>query len=80
MSETTNEPDETGQSDESVEAPETGMIADEELPEDLQPDKNPLARNPDEESGAGDPSGDDSTGGGPQVDGMPDMGDPGATT
>jgi hypothetical protein len=30
--------------------PETGLIADEELPEDLQPtDDNPLAQDPDEQ-------------------------------
>jgi hypothetical protein len=54
---------------------ETGAITDEMLPEDLQPEKNPLARTPDDDS-------EDSTGGpgGPdaQVDGMPDMGQPGA--
>jgi hypothetical protein len=75
MSETTNEPDEPGQPNESVEAPDTGLIADEQLPEDLQPEKNPLARNPGEESE--DESSD--ADGSPQVDGMPDMGDAGAT-
>jgi hypothetical protein len=53
------------------ERPEQGLVGDEELPEDLQPtDDNPLAKNP----GAGD-DGDD---GEPKVEGMPDMGGPGA--
>ena len=57
------------------ETPEVGLIADEELPEDLQPtDDNPLAKDPseteDEESGDGPP-------GDPKVEGMPDMGEPG---
>jgi len=77
MSDTTNEPDETGGSDQPVEAPETGLVADEQLPDDLNPDKNPLARNPDEESGD-DSSDPDGAGDTPQVDGMPDMGQPGA--
>ena len=53
--------------------PEVGLIADEDLPEDLQPtDDNPLAQDPDvreatEKEGA-DP---------PTVDDMPDMGEPG---
>jgi hypothetical protein len=54
---------------------ETGLIPDEDLPEDLQPDKNPLAADPDDES-----AGDGSDGSGdeaPKVEGMPDMGQPG---
>jgi hypothetical protein len=56
------------------ETPATGLVSDEQLPEDLQPDKNPLARDPD------DPGQDDesSDGSGPKVEGMPDMGEPGA--
>lgn len=57
--------------------PDVGLIADEDLPEDLQPtDDNPLAQNPEQreakekEKEAEEP---------PQVEGMPDMGEPGAT-
>jgi hypothetical protein len=54
------------------ERPETGLIADEDLPEDLQPtDDNPLAKDPGE-------SDDDTSAGGVKVEGMPDMGSPGA--
>jgi hypothetical protein len=56
-------------------APETGLISDEQLPDDLQPGKNPLARDPGEESDVTDEAtgGDDT-----KVEGMPDMGEPGA--
>lgn len=55
--------------------PETGLIADEQLPEDLRPtDDNPLAKNPGEE----DDEGEDTGMSGPNVEGMPDMGSPGA--
>jgi hypothetical protein len=53
------------------ETPDVGLIPDEDLPEDLQPDKNPLAADPDDESQSD--SGSDE----PKVDGMPDMGQPG---
>lgn len=55
----------------SREPPENGLISDEQLPDDLQPAKNPLAR---------DPGDDDDESGGPteaKVEGMPDMGQPG---
>ncbi len=58
------------------ELPEKGLISDEELPEDLRPtDDNPLAKDPDDEG--------ESSQGGPsaaaeKVEGVPDMGDPGA--
>jgi hypothetical protein len=56
------------------EPPEKGLISDEELPEDLQPtDDNPLAKDPGDE--------DDSAGRKPEdvrVEGMPDLGSPGA--
>lgn len=53
--------------------PDVGLISDEDLPEDLQPtDDNPLAQNPGEES----EDKDDSEPG--KVEGMPDMGSPGA--
>jgi hypothetical protein len=56
----------------SPEPPENGLISDEQLPDDLQPAKNPLAK---------DPADDDSDeSGGPteaKVEGMPDMGQPG---
>ncbi|HEX5986631.1 MAG TPA: hypothetical protein VFY86_08935 [Nocardioides sp.] len=64
MSETSDEsigPDDagsagsTGESDDR-ETPEVGLIADEELPEDLQPtDDNPLAQDPPEGSPEGNP-------------------------
>lgn len=58
------------------ETPEIGLVPDEDLPEDLQPtDDNPLAQAPSE-------SGDDESGekasGDEKVDGLPDMGEPGA--
>jgi hypothetical protein len=47
MSETSNEP--TNPDDER-ETPDVGLIADEELPEDLQPtEDNPLAQDPPED-------------------------------
>ncbi len=55
---------------------EVGLVPDEDLPEDLQPsDDNPLAQDPEES--------DDDTGPGgsaesEKVEGMPDMGEPGA--
>jgi hypothetical protein len=62
--------------DRADELPEVGYIADEQLPEDLQPtDDNPLAKNPGEDDGDGD-SGDPAAGS-PKVEGMPDMGNPG---
>ena len=71
MSESSNE--QTGQGDAPTETPDVGLIADEQLPEDLQPEKNPLAADPDDASdGPGDASSE------PQVDGMPDLGQPGA--
>jgi hypothetical protein len=57
----------------SPEPPENGLISDEQLPEDLQPAKNPLARDPGDED-------DSDESGGPseaKVEGMPDMGQPG---
>jgi hypothetical protein len=58
------------------ERPEVGLIADEDLPEDLQPtDDNPLAKNPDDAADDG-ASGAGPLGGG--ADGMPDVGNPGA--
>ena len=62
------------------ETPDVGLIADEDLPEDLQPtDDNPLAQDPSEtdDSQEGDSS---DSGPGPsgekKVEGMPDMGEP----
>jgi hypothetical protein len=74
MSEPANES--TGSSDEpgeDRETPDVGLIPDEDLPEDLQPEKNPLARDPGDDS----QDSDDSAPGGPdetKVEGMPDMG------
>ena len=60
------------------------LVPDEKLPEDLQPEKNPLARDPDdaddtEGTGADGPGGPSRPGGtdGPAAGGMPDMGRPG---
>jgi hypothetical protein len=45
-------------------------IRDEDLPEDLQPtDDNPLAQNPEDQKDDDEPT---------KVEGMPDLGDPGA--
>ena len=77
MSESSNESggssnEQTGSAEEH-ETPEVGLVPDEELPEDLQPKENPLAADPDDASdGPGDASSE------PQVDGMPDLGQPGA--
>ncbi len=82
MSETEHEPNPDQQGDidsrrdlAEHERPEAGLISDEELPEDVRPsDDNPLAKDPDD---------DEESSGGPgakpgKVEGMPDMGDPGA--
>ena len=56
--------------------PDVGLIADEDLPEDLQPtDDNPLAQDPDEREAREEEKAAEE----PKVDGMPDMGEPGAT-
>jgi len=69
MSEQPDQTPEPAQDHGTHETPEVGLIADEELPEDLQPEKNPLARNPGDE--------DDDSSDEPKVDGMPDLGQPG---
>lgn len=51
------------------------LISDDQLPEDLQPAKNPMARDPDDDSFEDDS--DDTAGSGPSVEGMPDVGQPG---
>jgi len=38
---------------ESSNEPELGLISDDQLPEDLNPAENPLARDPDDEDGEG---------------------------
>lgn len=59
------------------ETPEVGLIADDDLPEDLQPtDDNPLAQDPDGSEGPpgqGDGPGDASQA---SVDGLPDVTEP----
>jgi hypothetical protein len=59
------------------ERPEVGLIADEDLPEDLRPtEDNPLAQDPDDED-----RDDGRSGGTPgKVEGVPDMGDPGGSS
>ncbi len=75
MSESSNEPNESAPSaDTGTETPDVGLISDEQLPDDLQPEKNPLARAPEEEPDSEGDSGDPSA----KVEGMPDMGEPGA--
>ena len=72
----TNQPSDAEKDLAEHERPETGLISDEELPEDLRPtEDNPLAKDPEDT--------DDSSQGGPaasagKAEGMPDMGDPGA--
>ncbi len=62
MSETSNEQEPAG-------TPETGLVADGDLPEELQPSEaNPLAQQPEEQA--------DGEGEEPKVDGMPDVGQP----
>ena len=80
MSETDKRPGEQAKKDAEQdlaehERPEVGLIGDEDLPEDLQPtDDNPLAKNP----GDSDDESEDTGPGAGKVDGMPDMGNPGA--
>ena len=67
-------------SESSNDKPETGLIPDEDLPDDLDPGENPLARDPDDEDedsagAAGDGSGAAAE---KKIQGMPDAGDPGA--
>ena len=60
------------------ETPDVGVIADEELPEDLQPtDDNPLAKDPDDSDGSGDAGDGAGPSGEKKADGLPDMGEPG---
>ena len=80
MSESANESggssNRSSESGEERETPDVGLVPDEDLPEDLQPKENPLARDPDDDAGE-----DGSAEGGSgeaKVDGMPDMGEPGA--
>ena len=69
MSESSSETESVRRSTETH--PDVGLIPDEDLPEDLQPEKNPLAADPDDESEP------DTGSGSPKVEGMPDMGQPG---
>ena len=70
-----NSGEESDESTGSDSTPERGYISDEQLPEDLQPKKNPLARDPDDE----DEDAEDGAAPDKKVAGMPDMGEPGAT-
>ena len=72
MSENSNEPG----------TPEVGLIADDELPEDLQPtDDNPLAQDTSDSPSDGGGRDGDATNASrsaePEVEGMPDMDEPG---
>jgi hypothetical protein len=73
-----NSGEENDESTGSDSTPERGYISDEQLPEDLQPKKNPLARNPDDDAGDAE-DGEDGAAPDKKVAGMPDMGDPGPT-
>jgi hypothetical protein len=55
------------------ETPDVGLVSDEQLPEDLQPGKNPLAKDPDDDTEEGSASAESPD----KVEGMPDMGNPG---
>lgn len=49
MTSSTNEPEDSRRDLADHEQPEVGLVADEDLPEDLQPsDDNPLAKDPDD--------------------------------
>lgn len=81
MSETSNESTDSATTSDTdtgtgngTETPDVGLISDEQLPDDLQPEKNPLARAPGEEPDSEGESEDPSA----KVEGMPDMGQPGA--
>ena len=92
MSESPNEPDQSvdESADQSAGDPAEPVISDEQLPEDLQPEKNPLARDPDDTDDTDDTDDDadhsDQAGGpggsgsssGPDVESLPNAGDPGA--
>ena len=56
-------------SESSHEKPDTGLIPDDDLPDDLNPDENPLARDPDDERNTSEGSDDK------KVEGLPDAGD-----
>jgi hypothetical protein len=75
MSESSNESDR--KPEDAPDSSEPGVIGDEELPEDLQAEKNPLARDPEEAEeerarGSGDGIGGSGAGG------QPDPGQPGS--
>jgi hypothetical protein len=82
MSESSNESTESSnqssESGEKRETPDVGLVPDEELPEDLQPKENPLARDPDDDTEGAEGDGPAGGSGGGKVEGMPDMGEPGA--
>jgi hypothetical protein len=76
MSESTNQNSESG---EERETPDVGLVPDEDLPGDLQPKENPLARDPDDDADdAGEDGPAEGGSGETKVEGMPDMGEPGA--
>jgi hypothetical protein len=52
-------------------------ISDDQLPDDLNPDKNPLADPEEKGAASGNSDSDDSDGGDKPAEGMPDMGQPG---
>jgi hypothetical protein len=66
-----SEPTSENESGTTNDTPDQGLISDEQLPEDLQPEKNPMAQPPDD-----DPDGGQGLGG-PAPGGAPDAGQPG---
>ena len=82
MSESSNEStgssNQSSESGEERETPDVGLVPDEELPEDLQPKENPLARDPDDDTEGAEGDGPAGGSGEGKVEGMPDMGEPGA--
>lgn len=61
MSESTPENESGNESGTTQDTPDQGLISDEQLPEDLRPDKNPMAKAPDADR-------DDDGGGAPDAD------------
>jgi hypothetical protein len=67
MSESTSE----NESGTTQETPDQGLIGDEQLPDDLRPDKNPMAKAPDDDSEGGQAPGGPTAPGGEADAGQP---------
>jgi hypothetical protein len=70
-----SEPTSENESGTSNDTPEQGLVSDEQLPDDLQPEKNPMARPPDDDPDD-DPDGAQGAGG-PMPGGAADADQPG---